>query len=388
LLERRRHDYSRANIARVAVGTGFSTVDAALGDLITGDNVVWMCDDTAVYRTLATRFVRDATGPDERCVLVDFGQRSVDRRSGVDRLAATAASPFGNPVVLADELERRVRGRRPACLVVDPLTRGSRRWSPDVALGFFARVCPAMLDLGVTAYWCIDASYGRAFVDGVRQVTQCLVDTREGRLRVLKAEGRPDALLGLSYQLRLEGDEVIAEPGPAGGRLARGLVALRAQLGLTQQELAAAGGVTSSAISQAEAGSRGLSLDTVIRIADRLEVSVDRLIGTGTTRSHRLARHDRSRRIADGQIVALAPDSAVGTRAYLVELDGGQRVEAPFAHRGVATVAPLRGLVQVELDDDRPVLRAGDVLVVEAGSVRAWRNLRPEPTSCYWLLRD
>ena len=83
-------------------------------------------------------------------------------------------------------------------------------------------------------------------------------------------------------------------------------------------------------------------------------LQVDRLIGTGTTRSHRLARHDRSRRIADGQIVALAPDSAVGARAYLIELDGGQRVEAPFAHRGVATVAPLRGLVQVELDDTLP----------------------------------
>ena len=38
--------------------------------------------------------------------------------------------------------------------------------------------------------------------------------------------------------------------------------------------------------------------------------------------------------------------------------------------------------------DDRPVLRTGDVLIVETGSVHAWRNLRRDPMTCSWILRD
>jgi quercetin dioxygenase-like cupin family protein len=50
--------------------------------------------------------------------------------------------------------------------------------------------------------------------------------------------------------------------------------------------------------------------------------------------------------------------------------------------------APLQGVMQVDLDDDRPVLRTGDVLIVETGAVHAWRNLRRESLTCYWVLRD
>jgi transcriptional regulator with XRE-family HTH domain len=205
---------------------------------------------------------------------------------------------------------------------------------------------------------------------------------------VLKAEGRPDALLGIAYQLATVDGDVVATSAPAGGRLARGLTALRAQLGLTQHELAAVAAVTPSAISQAESGARGLSLDTVVTIADRLEIPVDRLLGGSGARTYRLARHDRARRLADQHVTALSADSTVGMRAYLVEPPDGTWREPPIEHRGVATLAGVRGLVQVDLADDRPVLRSGDVLVAEGSLIRAWRRLRSEPAMCFLLLRD
>ena len=73
---------------------------------------------------------------------------------------------------------------------------------------------------------------------------------------------------------------------------------------------------------------------------------------------------------------------------YLVDLAGGEQGEPPFAHRGVSTVAAARGLIQVELDADRPVLRGGDVLIVETGEVRAWRNLRAQRAQAFWVVRD
>jgi transcriptional regulator with XRE-family HTH domain len=204
----------------------------------------------------------------------------------------------------------------------------------------------------------------------------------------MKAEGRSDALLGISYHLQVADGVATATASTAGGRLARGLTAVRRELGLTQAELADAAGVTASAISQAESGTRGLSLDTVITIADRLNISVDRLVNAGPVRDYHLARHDRSRRIANDRVVALASDTTVGMRTYLVDLAAHELVEPPVTHRGVQTVAAIRGLVQVDVGADRPVLRRGDVLVVEHTSIRTWRNLRAEPASVFWVLRD
>ena len=139
---------------------------------------------------------------------------------------------------------------------------------------------------------------------------------------------------------------------------------------------------------QAEAGTRGLSLDTVVSIAERLELPVDRVLGAAPSRGYRLARHDRSRQFDDGRAVALASDSTVGLRAYLLRLGELEAAAPPFQHRGVMLFAPLQGVMQVDLDEDRPVLRAGDVLIVEDGSVHAWRNLRRDPVLCSWVLRD
>lgn len=366
-------------------GTGFDTIDAALGGLITGDNVVWLTDDEPLYRRLVSGFV-GAAGTSG--LVVDFGG-SPAGEAPVTVLDAGPTSPYRTAVPLADELERRVRADQPDYLIIDGLGRVVRRWGIEAVSAFFARVCPAMLDAGVTAYWSIDSMLGRAFTDHVRQITQCLLDVRGGRLRVLKAEGRPESLQDITYQLRVDdhGDVIVDSP-PAGGRLARGLHAVRQQFGLTQQELATVAGVTPSAISQAESGARGLSLDTVITIADRLEITTDRILSAGTSRSYTLARHDRSRRLANTSVTALASDSTVGLRSYLIELAPGEESSPPFDHRGVTMIAPLRGLIQVVLADDRPVLRSGDVLMVERDGVRAWRNLRVQPARFHWILRD
>jgi transcriptional regulator with XRE-family HTH domain len=370
------------------IGTGFDAIDDALGGLITGDNVAWICQDPDLYRILARGLAAAVAQSDVPGLVVEFDRRHPIGVTGATTIDASASSSFARPVELIGELERRVRHERPAWLIVGDLTAPARRWGLDATQLFFERVCPAMLDAGVTAYWSIDGALGRPFVEHVRQITQCLLDVRGGNLRVLKAEGRPDALQGISYQLHVDDTGLTLTPWPAGGRLARGLSAVRQQFGLTQHDLAEAAGVTPSAISQAQSGARGLSLDTIVTLADRLGISVDRLLSTGSRRTYRLARHDRSRQVANGPFVALTSDATVGVRVYLVELAGGERIAAPFDHRGVVVLAPLTGLVQAELDDDRPVLRPGDVLVVDDGAVRSLRNLRSTTARCHWMLRD
>ncbi|MCB0966094.1 MAG: helix-turn-helix domain-containing protein [Ilumatobacter sp.] len=370
------------------VGTGFDSLDAALGGLISGDNVAWICDDPDLYRSLAIGLVNSAARPGRSAVLVSFRAERLLAVPGATTIDATPGSENSSAGHLVDAIERHVKRHTPTCLVVDDLAAVIRRWGVDAVSAFFERVCPAMLDAGVTAYWQVGSALGASFTEHARQITQCLLDVRHDRLRVLKAEGRPDALQDISYRLRHDAGWVEVIPAPAGGRLARGLTTVRKELGLTQQELAEAAGVTASAISQAESGSRGLSLDTVVTLADRLDVSVDRLLAGAHRRPYHLTRHDRARVVSNSTIVALATDATVGLRLFLVKLPGDARQPPPFDHRGVAAVASVQGLIQVELDDDRPVLRAGDVLIVEGGRVHSWRNLRGHDAACYWIMRD
>lgn len=371
-----------------AVGTGFETVDAALGGLITGDNVVWICDDERVYELLAEGFVAAAATNGQRTLHVDFGDGAISGVVAGDRLDAAPDGALGRPAALLEALDRRAQSAHPPdCIVIGDLARPLRRWGVATTLEFFAHVCPSMLQAGVTAYWSLGPAFGRPGLDAVRQITQCLVDVRGGRLRVLKAEGRSASQQAVSYRLRIDAGEVVVTLAPAGGRLARGLVALRTDLGLTQQELATVAAVTPSAISQAESGARGLSLDTVVRISDRLAVPLDRVVNASPAPTYHLARHDRSRRIGD-DVVALVTDTSIGARVYLVEIPAGETRTPAIEHHGVEVIAAVRGLVQIDLGDDRPVLRAGDTLVLETARIRSWRNLRRESAQFFRILRD
>jgi transcriptional regulator with XRE-family HTH domain len=371
------------------VETGLTAVDDLLGGLIPGDNVVWVGARPDLWAAVESRFL--TAGVAERPTLfvacsADDMRREVPK--GVDRLDATGGARRSRPGPLADEVERYLLAH-PACAVVVPgLLRLAERWGDDDAVAFFARTCPTMLQTGALTYWWLPASVGAEVLDRVRQVTQVMLEVRGEQLHVTKAESRPSDVVGSVHDIRVADGDVHLRRNPAAGRLARGLAAVRRDLGLSQAQLAQAAGVTPSAISQAESGVRGLSLDTVISLADRLGVSLDRLVSAQPEQGYSLARHDRSRVALGGGVAVLADDATVGLRAYFVMLEGDEAGDPPVSHGGVELVAVVRGLVQVVAGADTPVLRAGDSLIATTASVTGWRNLRPDPAAFYWVLRD
>ncbi len=371
------------------VDTGTPAIDELLGGLIPGDNVVWVCDNTDVWQAVVARFLEVAA--QERPTLF-VACTATDMRyplpAGVERFDATAASPRGLPGQLADELEAYLIAN-PTCAVVVPgLAQLAKRWGAEMATSFFARTCPSMLQTGALTYWLLPSSMGTEMLDQVRHVTQVMLEVRGQQLHVTKAESRPSSVIGSIHDIHVQASELHLSWNPSAGRLARGLVAVRRDLGLSQAQVAQAAGVTPSAISQAESGARGLSVDTLITLADRLGISLDRLVGSQPPPGYVLARHDRSRLARGLGITALADDATVGLRAYFVQLDGNDRGEPPTMHNGIQLVAVARGLVQVEAGDDTPVLRAGDSLLATTSSITGWRNLRPDPAAFYWILRD
>jgi transcriptional regulator with XRE-family HTH domain len=376
-------------VTTTRVETGLPPLDELLGGLLAGDNVVWVTDRDARYEVVEQAFLTSSVrrGPTLQ-VACTRAELERPRPARVDVLDATVGSDFGRYTALCDEIERRMAETPRLNILFDGLDELDRRWGHAETVRFFTRMCPSMLQTGAITYWRATRRLGPGFLERVRQVTQCLLEVRGEQLQVHKAESRPSDVQGSVHQFRLADDTVLIASSSTGGRLARGLLAVRRDLGITQAQFAEAAGVTASAMSQAENGTRGLSLDTLLTLRDRLGVSLDRLVDGRPRPGYQLARHDRSRSAGGGNLVALAHDAGAGLRAFLVMLGAVEDGRAPFGHQGVELVAVVRGLVQIDVGDDTPVLRAGDSLLATTAPIAGWRNLRPEPAVFYWVLRD
>ena len=46
------------------------------------------------------------------------------------------------------------------------------------------------------------------------------------------------------------------------------------------------------------------------------------------------------------------------------------------------------GVVQIMLNEETPVLRGGDAVLVTQDAIRGWRNLLPETARLFWIVRD
>lgn len=209
----------------------------------------------------------------------------------------------------------------------------------------------------------------------------------------------PDELLD-ALSLQYSNDVVVVDtgslepgltPAPVAARVGTALRAARIQRHLSQSDLARLAGVSPSAVSQAERGQRGFSLETLLELTGKLNITLDELLRGEVVAGYRLGRrhHPRTGRAASGaQPLPLLDDPAAGLRAYLVQLAPRQSGSPHIVHKGTELVAVANGLVQVVLANGRPVLRRGEVLLVEATTIERWRCLGPAEATLFWILRD
>lgn len=368
------------------ISSGVRSLDDVLGGgLLPGDNVVWFGGGDALHAVLQHALLASAPPGTERVHATTREEpAAVARRLGpsVRVLDARPGGPYADALRLEDAVVE--RGRAGAWVVVDGLDDLVRRFGPDRALGFFSRVCPQLFDAGTMCYWRAGAG-SRSIREGVRGVTQCVLELTDERLRIDKAEGR-HALQGRIYRIRLTDGTLRIDAERALGRLAEGLRRLRSARRLSQSEVARIAGVSPSAISQAESGQRGLGLDTVLAIAEGVGVSLEELLAVGSNPGYVIARRDRTP--ARRGVTPLLDDPTGGIRAYLVILGPGESGAPPTTHKGPEVVVVGDGVIQLDLGAETPVMRAGDAVLVTSVAVVAWRNLLGRPARFFWVLRD
>ena len=372
-----------------APSTGFAPLDDALGGVYWGDNVVW----EATRGEMLAPFIAAAAAardPYDAATWVSFGARP-SRRQGFGVVDAGPTTALAQPRAVLEELREMCGDESRHLVVFDPLELLEERWGSELTATFFVHACPMLLGLGAVAHWQLTTGRGRSLLRRrVADVTQCILTVGDGTVRIAKAEGRPPSVEGLVFRYREEGKTVALEPAPAAAVLGTGLRTLRQERRLSQSEVAGLAGVSASAISQAERGERGLSLDTLLELTGRLGISIDQLLhGTGNEeRGYRIARRDDPRHGTFDRPVALFDDPHDGLRVYVLRLTPGGRASPEFVHKGIEIVAVAQGLVQVTLDTGTPVLRHGEALLAEQSGVKAWRNLSDRPALAFWILRD
>lgn len=365
--------------------SGSAAIDDLMDGLAAGDNVVWVGDDPGAHGLIEHLFLAADEGP-RALILLDDDPSALTPPlpPGVALIDARPGKEHADPMTLERSIVELGRQKH-ARMVIRDLDVLVRRLGEERALGFFTRTCPRLFDLGALAYWRASRSGSGRILDAVQRVTQCLLDHTGGRLRVLKAESRP-GVGGRILDLSVDGGAIRLEPVKALSRLADGLRRIRTERGMTQTEMARLAGVSPSAISQAEAGHRGLALETLVTLSEALGTSLDDMLARRPEEGYVLARRDRipPRR----GIVSLLDDPGAGLRAHLITLGPGEGGGPPVVHKGAELIMVSAGLVQIELNAEAPVMRAGDALLVTRDAIHGWQNLLPEPARLFWIVRD
>ena len=360
-----------------------------MGGLYWGDNVVLEVAEPPAAAPLYRAVANVADGYDQRLFVSVSGGAPV---GGFEIIDGRADGQLAQPAPLLRAIVARCREGERNLLLFEGMDAMIARWGADVAGRFFAHCCPQLLELGAIAYWSVPS--GEAYPTlrrTIEEVTQCVLVVGDSRLRIAKADGRPPGVEGSVFRYRVVDGLPELTPAPIVARVGTALRAARRQRQLSQSDLARLAGVSPSAISQAERGQRGLSLETLLELTGRLGMTVDELLRGDVVAGYRLGRrhHPRTRRGEAGhQPLPLLDDPAAGLRAYLVHLPPRESGSPHVAHKGVELVAVASGLVQVVLASGRPVLRRGEVLLVEATTIASWRNLGPSEATLFWVLRD
>lgn len=363
------------------VSTGLDALDGVLGGLYRGDNVVWQLEGPRAapfYRAMASV----AEVFDTR-TFVSLGASAGSY--GVPGLEAIAGGPGGElaqPADLLREIHRLCHqpGRR--LLLFESLDAMARCWGPAGAREFFARCCPMLLEAGAVAYWTMTAG-DTPLHDAVQAVTQCVLAADEHAVRVVKAEGRDEAVRGTVLHWHEDAGRPVLSPPEVVDRVAASLRAIRRDRRLSQHDLGDLAGVTASAISQVERAERGLSLATLVRLSGALGVKIDDLLHGEEPVGYRIGR-----RLEEPQrgTVNLLNGAAADLHVDLVHLGPREWGAPETTEPGTGIVAAAGGLVQVRVAGQTPAIRHGEVLVADSDRIEGWRNLGQAEAVLFWIV--
>jgi transcriptional regulator with XRE-family HTH domain len=169
---------------------------------------------------------------------------------------------------------------------------------------------------------------------------------------------------------------------------------VREQKRLTLKELSQRVGVSESLISQVETGKVSPSIDTLLSLADYLEVDLEYLF-SGYKRTKKavvLRREDRSRMrrggVAYEQLSLLTEDeNRHAVEAVLLEIDPGkQQGSHDYGHEGRELGIILEGQGKLSYGTDTYGLKKGDSIAYSSSIPHVLQNTGKRPLRAIWII--
>jgi Helix-turn-helix len=354
------------------VSTGLDALDAVLGGLFWGDNVVWQLDGATVrpfYRAIASQ--RDAF--DTKTVVSLGGPVQIDDVAGLGMIEADPGGELAQPGDLLLEIHRLCHPHARRLLLFDSLDLMVRSWGASSARGFFARCCPLLLEVGAIAYWSMTHDTPAAVCDTVEAVTQCVLRVDERSVRVAKAEARGERVRGSVLHWHEEEGRLVLARAELAGRVAASLRAVRRARELSQHDLARLAGVTASAISQAER-------------APTAAFRWQRWYGGEDPAVYRIGRRSEDPERGLERTMTLLGAADTGLRIDLVHLAARESGSPAAEHSGTGIVAVASGFVRVRVGGQTPAIRHGEVLVADSQRIDGWHNLGQTEAVLFWIV--
>jgi transcriptional regulator with XRE-family HTH domain len=374
------------NRSEQRVSTGLDALDAVLGGLYWGDNVVWQLDGARIEPFF--RAIAGLIEVFETRTVVSLGS-AVDAFDvpGLAVIDAGPGSDLAQPADLLREIHRLCHPRGRRLLLFESMDSMVRAWGANSTRDFFARCCPLLLEVGAIAYWSMSSRETPSTVrDTVEAVTQCVLRVDGRSVRVAKAEGRDEGVRGSVLHWHEEDGRPVLAPAELVGRVAASLREVRRARELSQHDLARLAGVTASAISQAERTERGLSLATLVRLSSALGITIDDLLRGEDPDVYRIGRRTEDPQRGFERTITLLGGADSDLRIDLVHLDAREAAAPMNKQKGTGIVAVASGLVHVQVAGQTPAVRHGEVLVADSERVEGWRNLGQTEAVLFWIV--
>lgn len=424
------------------ISSGISYLDHLLGFFKTGDNVIWEVDAGTYMEIFLQHFIEQTLQQGNKLVYVSFNVSPATLTKRLEHLPRLenltildcftsgkgnndplfakfyekGKDRFGGEVIKVEnpkdlsqfrmamdriEVERGSGVR----YIFDSLTGMQDIWGDENSTyKLFTYSCPRLYDLQTVAYWVLEKeAHTPSFKANLRHITQVAIqlDKEGGELffKVIKIEGRFSRSAFLPKRYEVWNQEVIFPS--IGGRRPRNLGdkirSLRKKHGMTQKELANLVGLTPSFISQLEKNLISPSLDSLLKLSEKLDTQPIYFLTdepSGPWQKMIIKPGERQfvappdGKGGDLQMQLLVSD-VLNRRMepYLLTLRKGARVDGHlFNHRGDEFAYVLQGDLEVEIQEERQVIRKGDSLYIGATVPTRWANGDGEDAVLLWVL--
>jgi transcriptional regulator with XRE-family HTH domain/KaiC/GvpD/RAD55 family RecA-like ATPase len=427
-------------ISKISSGIGY--LDHLLGFLKTGDNVIWEVEAGTYIEIFLQRFIEHNLKNGYKVVYVSFNvspstlTKRLSYLPNLENLTILDCFTSGkgnNDPLFTQFYEKDKEGFKGSVVKVenpkdlsqfrvamdrveiekgagvryifDSLTGMQDIWGDEnVTYKFFTYSCPRLYDLQTVAYWILEKeAHTPSFKANLRHITQVAIELEKqnGELffKVIKLEGRfsRSAFLPKHYEVW---DQEVIFPSIGGRRpsnLGDKIRTLRKKLGMTQKELADQVGLTPSFISQLEKSLISPSLDSLLKLSEKLNTQPIYFLTDGESGpvqkmvikpTERQDIHLPELKGNDLKLQLLVSD-VLNRRMepYLLIMKEGTIIDGHFyTHKGDEFAYVMEGELEVEIQDEKQLLKQGDSLYIGSIFPSKWVNVGKGEAVLLWVL--